>query len=46
MIEALNAAISRLDGTLTRLIRSQGTAASFVVKPATRAALRNQFGLP
>jgi hypothetical protein len=46
VIEALNAAIGRLDGTLTRLIRSQGTAASYVVRPATRTALRTHFGLP
>ncbi|HEV3047019.1 MAG TPA: hypothetical protein VGY13_06615 [Solirubrobacteraceae bacterium] len=45
VIEALNALVGRLDGTLTRLIRSQGTASSYVVKPATRRRLREHFGL-
>jgi hypothetical protein len=45
VIEALNAVVSRQDGTLTRLIRSQGTASSYVVRPATRTALRSFFGI-
>lgn len=45
VVEAINALIGQLDGTLTRLIRSQGAASSYVVKPATRKRLREHFQL-
>jgi hypothetical protein len=45
VVEALNALLASLDGTLTRLIRKEGTVCNYVVKPATREALRDHFGV-
>lgn len=45
IVEALNRLIAQRDGTLTRIVLRKGTASSYVIKPSTRTALRDELGL-
>ena len=45
IIEALNRTVAHRDGTLNRIILRPGTASEYVLKPATRNALREELGL-
>jgi len=45
IIEALNRLVAQCDGTLTRIVLRKGTASSYVIRPATRTALREALGL-
>jgi hypothetical protein len=45
IVEALNRKVGMIDPSLPRLSRAEGTASRYVVKPSTRLALRDAFGL-
>ena len=45
VVERLNHRIASIGPSLGRLTREQGTASRYIVKPATRDALRNAYGL-
>jgi hypothetical protein len=46
VVEALNHRIAATDPSLGRLTREQGTASRYVVRPATRGALKAALGMP
>lgn len=46
IVEALNRLVAQRDGTLTRIVLRKGTASSYVIRPSTRAELRDALGLP
>lgn len=46
VVEALNRLVGRIDPSLARLQRAEGTLSRYVVRPATRTKLRNALNLP